>query len=303
MSILLPLPSSSMLGDPFADYLNVTVPLDSSFHLQCEVEPMLDMLGVSELGDGVFHLPEKRGTFKVSKRGKVGIFSASGGFLRVLREHGMFDQYLAALATAPHRVSMLHVTQDYVVASPPAVVQEVKRLGHAGLLSLTRKRIEPDRVKAILNLNLAGEETGTVYLGHRANADVWCKLYDKDHEQVSRGFPSPGSVVRVEIAVQSDVGATLRDVASPSALFFHFASRSLAVVPAGTPEWSAHGDGYVPSARVYSASAVQRLQSIMDSSLDVARLVKLARHEFGEESAFDALFPILRARCRLKSAV
>lgn len=302
MSILLPLPATSMIGDPFADYLNVTVPLDFVVPLSDELRPLLDMLGVSEISEGVYSLPEKGGTFKISRRGKVGIFSASGGFLGRLRDTGTFSQYLAALSAFPHRVSMLHLTQDYVVASPPEVVQEVKRMGHAGNLALTRKRIEPGRVKSILNLNLQGEETGTVYLGHRANADVWAKIYDKRHERLSRGLADPGSIVRVEIAVQSDVGATLRDVADPSAIFFSFARRSLAQVPDGTPEWSPYGEGYVPSSGMYAAGALQRLSNIMDTSLDVARLVRLARAEFGD-GAFDALMPLLRARCRLRSAI
>lgn len=303
MSILLPLPSTSMIGDPFADYLNVTVPLDFVYPLTEELRPLLDVLGVSEAVEGVYSLPDKRGTVKVSKRGKVGIFSASGGFLTVLRDTGHFHHYLAALSSFPHRVSMLHATQDYVVASPPAVVQEVKRLGQAGELGLTRKRIEPDRVKAILALNIDGQETGTVYLGHRANADVWAKVYDKRHERLSRGLSDPGSIVRVEIAVQSDVGATLRDVADPASIFFNFASRSLAQVPDGVPDWLPYGEGYVPSSGIYAASALHRLTAIMDTSLDVARLVRLARSEFGEDSAFDALMPLLRARCRLSASV
>lgn len=302
MSILLPLPATSMIGDPFADYLNVTVPLDFVVPCSDELRPLLDMLGVSEISEGVYSLPEKGGTFKISRRGKVGIFSASGGFLGRLRDTGNFSHYLAALASFPHRVSMLHLTQDYVVSSPPEVVLEVKRLGHAGELALTRKRIEPGRVKSILNLNLQGEETGTVYLGHRANADVWAKIYDKRHERLSRGLPDPGSIVRVELAVQSDVGATLRDAAEPASIFFNFASRSLAQVPEGTPEWSPYGEGYVPSSGMYSASTLQRLAAIMDTSLDVSRLVRLARADFGD-GAFDALMPLLRARCRLRSAI
>lgn len=302
MSILLPLPTSSMVGVPFADYLNVTVPLEFRYSLLDSLRPLLDVLGVSELEEGVYHLANKRGVFRVNLRGKVAIFSASGGFLSVLRGTGHLSEYLAALGSFPHRVSMLHATQDYIVASPPGVIQEVKRQGLAGDLSLTRKRIEPNRVKAILSLDAESQETGTVYLGHRANADVWAKVYDKRHEQVTRGFPDPGAIVRVEIAVQSDVGATLRDAFDPSSIFFHFARRSLCEVPSSAAEWVAHGEGYNAPASVFSASAVQRLTSIMENSLDVTRMVRLARADFGE-SGLDVLYSVLRARFRLKEAM
>ena len=302
MSILLPLPISSMMGVPFADYLNVTVPLEFRYSLLDSLRPLLDVLGVSELEEGVFHLPNKRGVFRVNLRGKVAIFSASGGFLTVLRGTGHYDDYLAALGSFPHRVSMLHATQDYLVVNPPAVIQEVKRQAQEGLISLTRKRVDPERVKSILSLDQRGEETGTVYLGHRANADVWAKIYDKCHEQVTRGFTDPGNVVRVEIAVQSDVGATLRDASNPLAIFFHFARRSLCAVPSDVPEWVSHGEGYNAPASVFSATSVQRLTSIMENSLDVTRMVRLARADFGE-SGLDVLYSVLRARFRLKEAI
>lgn len=302
MSIVMPLSAGSMWGETFADYLNVTAPLESSFLQRSSLAPILDVMGTSELADGVFYLPDKGGTFKVAKRGKVDIFSASGGFLRALRDRRLLDSFLAVFAGHPHRVSMLHVTQDYLVPNPSQAVQEVKTLGQAGRLALTRKRVEPGAVRCILGLNAAGEETGTVYLGHRANADVWAKVYDKDHERVCRGFASPGPIVRVEIAVQSDVGATLRDVAMPAAIFFHFAARSLVVPPQGLLAWEANGQGYALGA-VYEAEPLSRLQGIIDGSLDVARAVRLAREAFGDQGAFEVLASILRKRCRQKAAV
>lgn len=300
--ILLPLSVSSMSGDPFTDYLNVTVPLDCVDPLTDQLMPLLDILGATEASPGLFKLPDSRSSFKVHRRGKVGIFSASGGLLAALRGKGLFMQYLCDLGAFPHRVSMLHATQDYFVLSPAPVIQEVRRQGQLGELSLTRKRILPTQVKAILAVGVAGLETGTVYLGHRGNADVWAKVYDKQEEQVTRGFRDPGPLVRVEIAVQSDVGATLRDAADPSAIFFHFGSRSLVEVPSHVGEWVPHGDGYVPSAARFVPTAIQRIESILDSSVDIARVLKIGRAEFGE-GVFDAILPSLRRRCALREAL
>lgn len=283
MSILLPLRPWSMLGDVFADYLNVSFPKDVFELVTRDVFPLLDEMGCSEVSPGLFQT-EGKGTFKAYTRGKVGIFSASGVFLDCLRRvPGRFREYLGVIASYPHRVSLLHLTADYMVESPPALIQEVKAKGLAGELSLTRKRIQPGQVSALLGVDLRGQETGTVYLGKRQNADVWAKVYDKGHERESRGFPYPGPVARVEIAVQSDVGATLRDVESPESLFFHFASRSIAEGPPGVAEWFPHGEGYVLPPKV-DRTALERIESILAGSLDFARVVKLARDEYGDRS-------------------
>lgn len=300
--ILLPLPHTSMYGDPFTDFLNVTTPLDCVEGLQDQLMPHLDVLGASETSPGLFKLPDSRSSFKVHRRGNVGVFSASGGFLSALRAKGLFPSYLRELASFPHRVSMLHATQDYFVADPAPVIQEVRRLGQLGELSLTRKRILPTQVKSILSVGFHGSETGTCYLGHRANADVWAKVYDKQEEQITRGFSDPGPIVRVEIAVQSDVGATLRDASDPSALFFHFGARSLVVPPDGVSAWVPYGDGYVPSSARFMPTALQRIEAILESSADIARILRIGRSEFGD-GVIDALMPAFRRRCALREAL
>lgn len=300
--ILLPLAATSMWADPFTDYLNVTVPFDCVDPLTDQLMPILDILGATEASPGLFKLPDSRASFKVHRRGKVGIFSASGGLLAAIRSRGLFSDYLRDLSSFPHRVSMLHATQDYIVSDPAPVIQEVRRLGQLGELALTRKRILPTQVKSILTVGFHGTETGTVYLGHRANADVWAKVYDKQEEQLSRGFPDPGPLVRVEIAVQSDVGVTLRDASDPSSIFFHFGSRSLVEVPAGTAPWVPYGDGYIPSPSHFNPTALQRIEAILESSADFARVLRIGRSEFGE-GVFEAILPTLRRRCSLREAL
>jgi hypothetical protein len=300
--ILLPLAATSMWSDPFTDYLNVTVPLDCVDPLTDQLMPILDVLGATEASPGLFKLPDSRASFKVHRRGKVGIFSASGGLLAAIRARDLFSEYLRDLGSFPHRVSMLHATQDYIVADPAPVIQEVRRLGQLGELALTRKRILPTQVKSILTVGFHGVETGTVYLGHRANADVWAKVYDKQEEQLSRGFPDPGPLVRVEIAVQSDVGATLRDAADPSSIFFHFGARSLVESPVGVAPWVPYGDGYIPSPSRFNPTALQRIEAILESSADFARVLRIGRSEFGE-GVFEAILPTLRRRCALREAL
>ena len=197
MGILTRLSSSSMVGRPIADYLNITVPFDSSEDLRSSVLVVLDQLGCfQEVTPGLFRYlrlvvrkgeitTETLGTVKFGRRGKVATLGTSGGVLRLLRESGLLSEYLAAIASFPHRVTMLHATADFLCADVPAVIHQVKDAAYAGELSLTRKRILPSQCQHVFGVDCDGRETGTVYLGQRANADVWAKVYDKRHERLS----------------------------------------------------------------------------------------------------------------------
>lgn len=291
MSILKPFPLSSMLAVPFCDYLNVTTPLGNGPSLLETLVPLFESLGPIETApDGVYRLFTAtsaglmpRGVFKCKPRGKVFIVSASGGALDALRSAGLYSEYLSTLAAYPHRVSMLHATQDYHCVSTSAAVLGVKDAAYSGELSLTRKRILPEHVRCFLQLNAEGSETGTIYLGNRANADVWAKVYDKREERLSRGGVDPGPVVRIEIAVQSGAGATLRDAFDPASLFFHFASRTLVEVSPSVPPWSPHGEGYVLAPKI-ERTIIERIDRVLSFSPDIQKLVGLAREAYGAKA-------------------
>lgn len=296
MGILRCFSDGSMLGVPFTDYLNVTTPVDNADAVRSALVPLVESLGAFEEVEGEgFRFFDPRivsgkvqlvpdGMLKMKPRGKVLVVSASGAVLRRLRERGLFSEYLAVLSSFPHRVSMLHATADYHVASPPAVIARVKEAASAGELSLTRKRLLPSHCTYLLGADCDGLETGTVYLGNKANADVWGKVYDKRHERLSRGYPEPGSIVRVEIAVQSDAGATLRDAMSPRDVFYHFAGRSLVEVPADFSGWSPHGEGYVLGER-RERTLFERMDSLIDCSVDIAKVGAMAIVLYGDMAA------------------
>lgn len=309
MNILNPFQVSSMLGRPFADYLNVTMPLGNEDCLRERLVPLLESLGPLEAtDDGSFLLYgllgigaagklslAKKGVVKLKQRSKVLVVSASGAALESMREKGCFAEYLSILAEFPHRVSMLHATQDYHVRSPSERVLAVEAAGYSGSLALTRKRLLPEHVRSFLQVNPAGEKTGTVYLGNRANADVWAKVYDKQQERLSRGFADPGPVVRVEVAIQSDVGATLRDAMNPESLFFNFAGRTLVEVPAGVSPWEAHGEGFAILPRV-DRLPYERLQQLLSFSQDLPKLIEQAVAAYGVKAG-DVLAREVQTRC------
>lgn len=300
MSIVERLSSSSMVGRPFTDYLNVSVPLESSDGLREAVLSVLEATGqFQETLPGLFQFyelgvrkglltPVPLGTVKIGHRGRVATLSASGSILRLLREKGLYADYLSTIAAFPHRVTMLHATADFLVPDVPAAVQAVKTAAYAGELMLTRKRIQPNQCQHVFGVDVDGKETGTIYLGQRANADVWAKVYDKRHERLCRGYSDPGSLCRVEVAVMSGAGATLRDAQDPYDVFFNFAGRSLVEAPVEFAGWQPHGEGYVLGER-RERTLFERFENLISNSLDIRRLAEMAVQLYGREVAPQAL--------------
>lgn len=301
MSIVNQLSVTSMIGVPFADYLNVTVPYDVGSEVVEKILPVIESIGpMGEVEPGVYRLYDgslkpTSAVFKFKKRGKVHVLSASGMALDALRLTGNYADYLREISLYPHRVSMLHVTQDYFVLSPSEVILAVKDAAFSESLYLTRKKLLKEHVTVMLAPGANGLDTGTVYLGNRANADVWAKVYDKQHERQKRVGSDPGPIVRVEIAVQSDVGATLRDAFNPRDLYFNFASKSLVEAPEGFQGWSPSGEGFVLG-QSREILPLDRLDRLLDFSLDLRRVVEIAVAAYGDKSG-DVLARLIRKKC------
>lgn len=300
--MILPLSHKNAIATPFCDYLNLTSPLGNKEAISTAIQPYLDTLGMSEEVEGLFREPLRGGTFKIHPRGKVCIFGCSGAFLDALRGQGLFNQFLAEFAAFEHRVSMMHVTCDYGVDAPP-VIAEVYALAKSGGLHLTRKAVNVRHVTQVSSPGHDGRDTGTVYLGSKKNSDVWAKVYDKGHEAWSKRGEILGQVVRVEVAVQSDVGATLRDASRPSDIFYHFAARSLVQPSPDFAGWVPHGAGFALDEPRQDFTAYQRAKSILNSSLDFARFLKVLRDDYGSDDAglAEAVQRLVGQRLRLGS--
>ena len=274
---------SQSLCEPFVDYLNISSPKDNLHSLRNALRPILDVMGMSEVTEGLFSLPERLGTVKFSTRGKVCIVSASGGFLSQLRSRSIYNHYLAEFANFEHRISMMHVACDYS-ANSPKFLGKLYQEAVAGNVYLTRKAVNPLHVSKLLGRNLEGADTGTVYLGNRANSDVWAKVYDKGQERIAKGEPDIQPMLRVEIAVQSDVNATLRDASLPSEIFYHFAGRAIVEKPAGLAGWEPHAEGFVIPPSTYEPTPHERLTQIVENSCDIGRLFELASVSYGDDA-------------------
>lgn len=298
MSIL-PISHSKSLCSPFVDYLNITVPDVHEARVLEGIFPLLDVVGCTNVIEGLYSLPNKAGTFKyVTKRGFT-FLSVSGGLLARLRSMGLYNDYLMVFAEIDYRISMMHVTCDFGVDAPE-YINAIYEIAHEGNLHLTRKAIKSEHVGFFKGKNREGYDTGTLYLGDRANADVWAKIYDKRQERLAKGFDDTNPTLRLELAVQSDVKATLRDASNPETIFWHFASKSLTTKPEHVPEWVAHGEGFTIEKRPDNFTAWERISTILEFSNDFSRVLDLAIAEYGDD-AQSVLQKIIAKRIRLKT--
>ena len=296
MSIL-PINNDLSICSPFCDYLNITSPKDNQYLIMTHLKPFLDICGCLESYEGTYNIPQSSGTFKLSVRGQVSIFSASGGFLGALRAKGLYDSYLMVFADYEYRISMMHATLDFRVDAPEYITGLYQKASNEKV-RLTRKFIQSQNVKQILSRNDLGVDTGTVYLGNRANSDVWAKVYDKKHERQSRGDFTYPPTLRIEIAFQSDVGASLKDASNPSDIFYYHAQHSLVIPPDSFKSWSPYGQGFHTPKTQSNITPWQQIKSILEYSSDIRRVFDIAKSSYGED-ALQEITKLIRGRFSL----
>jgi len=228
---------------PFCDYLNLTVPDAESGGLREALGLLLAGHGVREAFDRghIYRLME--GTVRLGRRGQVLTIGVSGSAITVLRAAGLWGDLLSLFSEWPHRVTSLDVAYDRFDQAGADIVPGLNVLGKGGGVSLTRKGVDPRRVRMVDGLDPDGRLTGTVYLGARS-AEVRCRVYDKRAERVDRGYSDPGNCVRYELTATSKVGISLRDAWDPAALFWHYMGRSLLESPPEVPSWVPAGEGF-----------------------------------------------------------
>lgn len=284
--MILPLTQDKCLCMPFTDYANITVAKNDAQDLLQRLMPFLDMFGCTNVCEGLYSMPNKSGTLKIMSRQAVSTFSLSGQFLFNLRANKVLDDFLFVFSDFSHNVSMLHATVDFKVSSPEAL-QEVYSLATSGNFYLSRKAMNPKHVTKFMGLDVEGRETGTVNLGYKANYDIWAKVYDKRHERISKGFEDCGDMLRIEIAIQSDVGATLRDISNPHDIFYQFASKSLVIAPKSFLGWQSHAGGLSLERKSKDLTTWERLWGIIEHSDDLSRVFNLAIDDYGSDALLE----------------
>jgi hypothetical protein len=261
------------------DALTVTTPLegDAAVVVSPAVQDVLDAAGVSlEVQSPVMQLFRTKGggILRVSSRARVQIIYTSGALLTHLRSQQMYGAFLSALSMQPHRVTRLDACVD-IFSAAHVVVAALALKGRDGAVALSRKAIRPcdiDQRTRVAHYD-ASVLTGSVYLGNRATAKVYMLVYDKRNERLDAGLPDPGAWVRFELVVRSEMGPTLRDASDPTSMFFHFAAPDVLDRPPNVAPWVSHAEGFTLE-KLTPATPMQKIYQLLDSSPDVARLLK-----------------------------
>ena len=211
------------------------------------------------------------GTVKYEKRPTWIRLSASGGALAALRSSGLFPEFLAILSDAPHTVTRLDAALDVAVDAPP-VLRALHKL-YPLACNLFRKSLPVSRIIAPRE---DGQQSGTLYIGHRTRAKATARVYDKALEVFERQGLLMPPTTRYEVTARREMGCTLRDASLPDRIFWHIASPVLLQAPDGVEPWeSGWGGGWVSPPRP-DRSAWDALRSKVQGSAELDGLVALA---------------------------
>jgi hypothetical protein len=204
--------------------------------------------------------------------------SASGAVLSVFRAAGVLEQYLALLGAVPHRITRLDAALDLPVDGPQ-ILRALESRYPSDNVSLTRKSLRVTRLYSARRSD--GQLTGTWYVGHRSNARVTARVYDKQNEVLEKtGVESPPRT-RYELTFKKDLGCTLRDCLMPASLFYQYASGTLLERPEGIPDWVPDKDADWSSVPVDVALPYEVFCRRVELSPEIDRLAELAA-QFGE---------------------
>jgi hypothetical protein len=262
--------------DIFTDYVSITTPVDDGEKVMEGLSPILDVLGATQESSLLYRFPEG-GTLKSMRMPSRGVHyvSASGRAIASIRSRQLLDTFLMSFAQVPHKVSRMDIAMDVPLYAPD-LLPRIYREAHKGKLKLTRKSTPPKQTFGPVPYELPSNRvTGTVYLGQPYKAEVAARIYDKRAELLERTGEDIGEDrVRLEL-VLGKVGASLRDVSQPLALFYHRVPESLVKRPPGhIPEWVSCTEPFQVE-RIESLP-YERLKVLVESSPDIGRLLKLA---------------------------
>lgn len=175
------------------------------------------------------------GVVQLSITGTFSRISASGSAIGYLRDHGLFADYLSAIALRPFKITRLDAAHDVMADAAPVIQAFWKK--HPVSCPLVRKAV---KTKLFSSARFLDEiETGTVYIGKRRSGSTTAKMYDK-REQIHSAYGRDCGYhwLRYEVTVQGAYAVSLRDCFDPTALFWHIASPMLLPLAAGVPVWN-----------------------------------------------------------------
>lgn len=259
------------------DWLDVTVPPESE-----TPKSVLDL--VLPLATDV-RKDEKRdrtvvtfggGSLHIDKKNNLSRISASGQVMTALRSFKLLNSFLDSIGSSPHKVTRIDAAYD-TDEDFPAVYKRLRRKYRNEKPKLTRKSLNVTCMSSFRESD--GKETGSFYAGHRSKAQVTAKAYDKQHEinckNPKQNYPFP--YTRYELTVRGDMSPSLRDVAEPDRIFWHYMSPAFLRLPSGlvVEPWESGWGGSWKSDPVVS-DPVRRLKGLVENSSVLDEMLRVA---------------------------
>lgn len=241
---------SISVGDVFCDWLDTTYFPNS---------PVVDDVGtfVLEHGASCSHGDERRRTYRFDQdiyRGSLVLehshrfsrVSASGSVLQHLRSLGLYTAFVGLLSVEAHNVSRMDLAQDRLEDGAVMIKRMRRKYSKAGVTCALGRKSLP--VSYVTSVRDDGKETGSFYAGHRTQARVTGRQYDKQAQMLAVHGERIPSTVRTEITVRGEngrSGAGLYDALHPEKLFYHVASPVFTKAPKNVSKWvSGWGGGW-----------------------------------------------------------
>lgn len=276
---------SANLQEVFCDWLDLT--FDPSEDLVW-LNPLIAGIGGVLLDESCFKL-SNGGTIKHQKNRRWQRLSLSGRALASFRGFSSFDELLSCISRQPYKITRLDAAYDVPVDGSVVVSELWGRYRASGVHLNVLNAVNAGLV---LGKRFDGADTGTFYAGDRRKNRIMARVYDKQHEIFERTRSLVPPRTRYEVTVKTDQ-ATLRDVAEPAALFWHYASPSLLQAPDNVPVWSP-GNPYIwePS-KIEPQTLEDRLYRVVYGSGDLNAAMSICG------ASADA-FEYLRKLCSLR---
>lgn len=256
------------------DWLDVTYsPIDCPYP---ELNLMLLSAGFGvarDTGGSRCYLPPAgvRGMLRIDHRVKFARVSISGGACASLRSMGLWEQMLMVLGGSPHKVTRIDAALDLPVDAADVIAALCARYPD-GKVNLSRKALPVTRMTQTRD---DGRESGSYYVGRMTKARFTARVYDKSLEALAKRGEVLPTTTRFEVTACKDSGATLRDAALPSAIFWHIASPAFLSRPEGVAMWVPDDDqGWSAPKREFSPA--ETLKRRVESSAELEAFLAVA---------------------------
>jgi hypothetical protein len=185
---------------------------------------------------------------------------------------GIWEPVLAILGSSPHKVTRVDVALDLLMDAADVIPALCARYPD-GRVNLSRKALPVTRM---LKTRADGRESGSYYVGDRKGAARFIgKVYDKSLQALEVLGHQIETTTRFEMTARKDSGATLRDAALPSALFWHIASPAFLSRPEGVSMWVPNDDqGWTSPKREFNPA--ETLKRRVESSAELEAFLAVA---------------------------